>query len=73
MRRKKCFTQESLDFMERILINSGTGALHPLLFSLLLFFLQADPFVPPFLPAPPPIFSHTHTHLYDTSSIDPTN
>ena len=25
MRRKKCFTQESLDFMERILTNSGTG------------------------------------------------
>lgn len=26
MKRKKCFTQESLDFMERILVNSGTGA-----------------------------------------------
>ena len=25
MRRKKCFTQESLDFMERVLANSGTG------------------------------------------------
>ena len=26
MKRKKCFTQESLYFMERILVNSGTGA-----------------------------------------------
>lgn len=25
MKRKKCFTEESLDFMERILVNSGTG------------------------------------------------
>jgi 3-ketoacyl-CoA synthase len=29
MKRKGCFSQESLDFMERILNNSGTGASSP--------------------------------------------